>query len=53
VTYELRNKGWAVVRIWECRLKKCPEACLRRIEAKLRTKWYYAQSAKDIIATQS
>lgn len=28
---ELRAKGWKVLRIWECRLKKHPELCIRRI----------------------
>jgi len=36
VTRELRNKGWAVLRIWECRLEKDPERCLRRIDSKVR-----------------
>lgn len=36
VTRELRNKGWVVLRIWECRLEKDPERCLRRIDSKLR-----------------
>lgn len=37
VTRVLRKKGWVVVRIWECRLEKDPERCLRRIGSKLRT----------------
>ena len=28
---ELRAKGWKVLRIWECDLKKRPEQCVRRI----------------------
>lgn len=35
VNRELRGKGWTVLRIWECRLKKEPERCVRRIESKL------------------
>ena len=27
----LRLKGWSVIRIWECRLRKNPIACLNRI----------------------
>ncbi len=32
---ELRALGWSVCRIWECRLKKSPEVCVRRIERML------------------
>ena len=28
---ELRLKGWSVLRIWECRLRTCPETCVKRI----------------------
>lgn len=31
VTRQLRKLGWSVCRIWECRLKKQPEASVRRI----------------------
>lgn len=31
----LRTKGWAVVRVWECRLTKAPEMFLKRLAAKL------------------
>lgn len=31
VTRQLRKLGWSVCRIWECRLKKSPEVCVRRI----------------------
>lgn len=33
----LRNKGWKVVRIWECELSKKPEQCLSRISRALKT----------------
>ncbi|RQV96780.1 very short patch repair endonuclease [bacterium] len=29
---ELRKKGWKVIRIWECQLKKNPGRCMARIE---------------------
>lgn len=35
VARKLRRQGWAIIRIWECRLNKEPERCLRRIQAKL------------------
>ena len=31
VTRKLRGLGWSVCRIWECRLKRSPEVCVRRI----------------------
>jgi len=31
----LRKLGWKVIRIWECRLAKAPDVCLRRIKRKL------------------
>ena len=31
VTRTLRSKGWRVIRIWQCALKKRPQSCLRRI----------------------
>lgn len=31
VTRQSRKLGWSVCRIWECRLKKSPEVCVRRI----------------------
>lgn len=31
VTRELKAKGWRVLRIWECQLKKSPEKSLKRI----------------------
>ena len=30
-TRALRDRGWNVVRIWECQLRREPEACLRCI----------------------
>jgi DNA mismatch endonuclease (patch repair protein) len=27
----LRKRGWTVIRIWECQLKREPDACVRRI----------------------
>ncbi len=30
-TRELRRRGWTVIRIWECQLKREPDSCLRRI----------------------
>ncbi len=38
VTRKLRAEGWAVIRIRECRLRKYPEAQVRRIEVKLARK---------------
>jgi len=35
VTRGLRTKGWAVLRIWECKLAKNPETCLARIQRAL------------------
>ncbi len=32
VSSALRRRGWRVIRIWECRLKKKPAACLARIQ---------------------
>jgi DNA mismatch endonuclease (patch repair protein) len=32
VNRTLRKFGWKVIRIWECRLKKNPLNCLRRIQ---------------------
>jgi len=29
----LRGRGWMVLRIWECGLRRAPEACVRRIYA--------------------
>jgi DNA mismatch endonuclease (patch repair protein) len=31
VSRQLRAQGWSVLRIWECRLKSHPDACVRRI----------------------
>jgi DNA mismatch endonuclease (patch repair protein) len=31
----LRSRGWSVVRVWECRLRKSPERILRRISKAL------------------
>jgi DNA mismatch endonuclease (patch repair protein) len=27
----LRRSGWKVIRLWDFRVKRCPEVCLRRI----------------------
>jgi DNA mismatch endonuclease, patch repair protein len=32
----LRERGWVVVRVWECVLKSTPDACTRRIRAALK-----------------
>ena len=32
---QLRQLGWKVIRIWECRLAKAPDLCMRRIKCKL------------------
>jgi DNA mismatch endonuclease (patch repair protein) len=32
VARTLKNKGWTVVRIWECQLKKSPARCVARIK---------------------
>lgn len=31
VNRKLRNLGWRVIRIWECRLRKNPQSCVNRI----------------------
>ena len=31
----LRQLGWKVIRIWECRLAKAPDLCMRRIKRRL------------------
>ena len=31
----LNQKGWKVIRIWECRLTKNPDQCIRRIRKEL------------------
>jgi len=33
----LRFRGWKVIRIWECKLKRMPDACLRRVCAALKS----------------
>ena len=33
--HRLRQLGWKVIRIWECRLTKHPEHCIARIQRKL------------------
>lgn len=35
VRRRLRSKGWKVIRIWECQLRRQPLKCLKRIEAAL------------------
>lgn len=35
VTQFLKKRGWAVARIWECRLKRRPSACLRLVVNRL------------------
>lgn len=35
VARNLRQLGWKVIRIWECRLTKAPNRCVRRIQFKL------------------
>ncbi len=35
VSRELNNRGWKVVRIWECQLTKRPKASIKRIERAL------------------
>lgn len=35
VTRALRIAGWRVIRIWECALAKCPDACVRQIQSAL------------------
>ncbi len=32
----LRKRGWVVVRVWECALKRAPETCVRRIQSALK-----------------
>lgn len=32
VTRLLRQSGWAVLAVWECRLQRRPESCIRRIQ---------------------
>ena len=35
VTHGLRQSGWEVIRIWECRLTKDPDHCVQKIKLKL------------------
>ena len=35
VNRNLRNRGWSVLRIWECRLARSPDACVNRIYRKI------------------
>ena len=44
VSRQLRTKGWSVIRIWECQLRKAPVACLQRIR---RTLLAHSQSEND------
>ena len=44
VSRTLRNKGWSVVRIWECKLDRNPDFCLKRIKDKLDQNGYQDQS---------
>jgi DNA mismatch endonuclease, patch repair protein len=37
VRRSLRERGWRVVRVWECELAKKPNACIGRISKALRT----------------
>lgn len=38
VTRSLRQLGWDVIRIWECRLTKEPDHCIQKIKLKLEEK---------------
>jgi DNA mismatch endonuclease (patch repair protein) len=35
ITAALRDKGWSVIRIWECALNKSPQLCLVRLRSAL------------------
>lgn len=35
VARQLRQRGWCVLRIWECRLHNVPNACIRRVRGAL------------------
>lgn len=35
VSRKLRRSGWAVIRVWECQLRKNPNRCLMRIKKTL------------------
>jgi len=35
VSRRLRQDGWRVVRVWECRLRRAPIACVQRVRAAL------------------
>jgi DNA mismatch endonuclease (patch repair protein) len=37
VTSALRRRGWRVIRVWECHLKKKPDACLARLKKAIQT----------------
>ena len=37
VSSALRRRGWQVIRIWECQLKKKPDACLARLQRAIQT----------------
>ena len=43
----LRSEGWAVIRIWECKLRK-PDAAIARIERKLTSKKYSHSPKNDL-----
>ena len=38
VTSTLKDKGWTVIRIWECQLSQAPTRCLNRIKKALNGK---------------
>jgi DNA mismatch endonuclease (patch repair protein) len=38
VTKELKQKGWKVVRVWECSLKKRPGTTTSRIQRAMNSK---------------
>ena len=35
VNRQLRAQGWSVLRLWECALKRKPNACLQRVQKAL------------------
>lgn len=37
VSSALRRRGWRVIRVWECQLKKRPDACLARLQRVIQT----------------
>ena len=53
VTRTLRGKGWCVIRIWECDLRRTPTTCLRRIKVSLAKRTEQRSHASRLIGNQN